>query len=64
MFCNVKQNVSIANTIIPNVRKNPQQLDDYGYAFSMGRAANTSQNLMNSDRLCNILDFKPENEEL
>lgn len=42
----VKAKVNTDNAIMTNVKKNPQQLEVYGSAFSMGFAPKMSKNLI------------------
>ena len=49
MFFMVKANVKTDSTIITNVKKNPQQLEVYGSAFSIGLAPKMSKNLIATD---------------
>lgn len=61
MFFIVRANVRTERTTMTRVKKNPQQLDVYGSAVSMGLAPKISKNLIVSLAQCKILSFKEEN---
>lgn len=50
MLCRVSANVSIESAVINKVKRNPQQLEVYGSAISIGLAPNTSNNFITEER--------------
>lgn len=57
MFLIVKANVSTLKVIMTKVKKNPQQLEVYGYALSIGLAPKISKNLKNLEIPDKIFSF-------